>query len=266
MVGQPQYYQDIENRTPLFICLLGKFRLLSKGQPLLVPSNGKIEALLRALVLHHEQCSPRDTLLSLLWPNQDSALAGQSLDSLVYSFRKQLKSKLGGASPIIQGEGCYSLNYSAGIDADVLCFERFVRAGNAHWRNGDITAAVSSYEAALRLYRGELYGGSDLSATIERERLHVLHLTVLARLADYHFARGEYDAARDYGQRLLASDPCREDAHRLLMRCYMRLGHRAEALRQYQLCAQILQSEFDAAPEAATTALFEQVRLSPETV
>ena len=47
------------------------------------------------------------------------------------------------------------------------------------------------------------------------------------------------------------------------MRCYVRVGQRAQALRQYQLCKAILLDEFDAEPEPATTALYQQVRLDP---
>jgi DNA-binding SARP family transcriptional activator len=101
---------------------------------------------------------------------------------------------------------------------------------------------------------------------VERERLRVRYLTLLARLADVHFSQGEYDACLGLAWRLLGHDPCREDAHRLVMQCYTRLGERAHALHQYRLCADILRAEFDAAPEAATLALFDQIRLSPERV
>jgi len=37
-------------------------------------------------------------------------------------------------------------------------------------------------------------------------------------------------------------------------------------LRQYRLCESILRSEVDAVPERATLALFEQVRLTPDSV
>ena len=89
---------------------------------------------------------------------------------------------------------------------------------------------------------------------------------MLARLADYHFGHGEYATCLDVAWRLLGHDPCREDAHRLVMQCYTRLGERAHALRQYRLCTEILRTEFDAAPEPATLALFDQIRLSPERV
>ena len=98
---------------------------------------------------------------------------------------------------------------------------------------------------------------------MERERLRARYLTLLAHLADYHYGAGNHEVCLDYAWRLLACDPCREDAHRLIMRCYVRQGERAEALRHYRLCVDILRAEFKAAPEAATTTLFEQIRLDP---
>ena len=47
---------------------------------------------------------------------------------------------------------------------------------------------------------------------------------------------------------------------------HVRMGQRAHALRQYQHCQRILADEFSAAPERATVILFEQVRISPESV
>jgi DNA-binding SARP family transcriptional activator len=85
-------------------------------------------------------------------------------------------------------------------------------------------------------------------------------------LADYHYGEAAYIACQDYAWRLLGCDPCREDAHRMLMRCYVRQGERAEALRHYRLCVDILRAEFEAAPETVTTTLFEQIRLDPGSI
>jgi DNA-binding SARP family transcriptional activator len=65
---------------------------------------------------------------------------------------------------------------------------------------------------------------------------------------------------------LLLMDPCREDAHRMAMQCHVLRGERAQALRQYRVCERILRLEFDAAPEEATRALFDQVRLDPSSL
>jgi hypothetical protein len=45
------------------------------------------------------------------------------------------------------------------------------------------------------------------------------------------------------------------------MRCYVQLGERVQAFRQYQLCQELLQKEFNSAPEQDTVALFDQIRL-----
>ena len=84
---------------PILICLLGPFRLLKLGHPIAVGGGGKTEALLTHLALHPGRPASRSELLHLLWPDQDAALAGQSLNSLVYALRKRLSDALGGAPP-----------------------------------------------------------------------------------------------------------------------------------------------------------------------
>jgi len=126
--------------------------------------------------------------------------------------------------------------------------------------------ATNFYMKAVQLYRGDLCTGTDGNAVVERERLRAHFLTVLARLADYHFSVSNYPRCLHYAEQLLQYDACREDAHRMVMRCYVRQGERAQALRQYLLCQNILRAEFDAAPESHTTLLYDQVRLHPDTV
>ena len=46
----------------------------------------------------------------------------------------------------------------------------------------------------------------------------------------------------------LLTDPARERTHRRLMRLKYLAGYRAEALRQYDRCAAILQEEFGCFP------------------
>ena len=265
----PHQYDSIHTKWPLFICFLGSFRLYSRAQLIPLRNSAKIEVLLSTLALHSERCLSRDTLLSFVWPNQDPLLAGQSLNSLLYSFRKQLNEALGGAQPVLHNEGCYSLNFDAGINTDVRSFDVLTRWGHQQWQKTNYADAVSYYHSALRLYTGDLYSGTagtDVFLVIERERLRVGYLTVLSRLAEYYYFQNENDVALDFAQQILSSDPCREDAHRLMMRCYFRRGERAQAIRQYQLCSQILRMEFDTIPEPATTKLYGQLVASPEAV
>jgi DNA-binding SARP family transcriptional activator len=247
------------------ICLLGRFRILTRGQPQSI-AGGKAEALLSTLALADCDGVPRDSLLLSIWPAGDAALAGQSLNSLVYSLHKRLGGELSGAAPVLHVDGWYRLNLEAGVGVDTHCFDRQAAAGEWYARAGDPDASRVAYQRAVDLYRGDLCVGTDVQALVERERLRASYLTMLARLADLHFAAGDYTACLEYALSLLAHDPCREDAHRLVMRCFVRRGERAQALHQYRMCESILKAEFSAAPEPATIDLFDQVRIAPATV
>jgi DNA-binding SARP family transcriptional activator len=250
---------------PILICLLGNFCLLKLGHPVKVLSGGKVEALLCALALQPDCCLSREALLSRLWPDTVPTLAIQSLNSLIYSLHRRLGDAIGGA-PVFHADGYYYLNIESGVGIDVTKFDSLADAGARQVQLGNQEAAVTAYCSALDLYRGDLCVGADLHATLERERLRTRQLTMLMYLADRYYNQGEYDLCLDYVRRLVDQDPCREDAHRLIMRCYVRQGQRAQALRQYRLCQDILRAEFDAVPERDTIALYDQIRLDSASV
>jgi DNA-binding SARP family transcriptional activator len=149
---------------------------------------------------------------------------------------------------------------------DINCFDTLAREGDQRSRAGDQDTSAIYYRHALRMYRGDLSIVPDVHAVVERERLRKSYLALLARLADYAYRTQDYATCLEYAWRLLTSDPCREDAHRMVMRCYVRFDQRAEALHHYQVCRDILRAEFDTVPEQATTPLFEQIRYDPSSV
>jgi len=259
----PHIHSDLQNDNapwPVLIGLLGNFRLFQAGQPMAIYSGGKIEALLSYLGLQHGRRVVRDTLLSLIWPTTKPEQARRSLNTLISNLNKLLGPALHGAAPVVHEEGYYRLNTEAGVAVDIDCFDAFVREGDQRTRAGDDEAGIACYRRALHLYRGDLNVTPDIHAVVERERLRKSYLMLLARMADYSYRTADYATCLEYTWRLLASDPCREDAHRMVMRCYVQFGQRAEALHHYHICADILRAEFDTAPEEATTALFERIR------
>jgi DNA-binding SARP family transcriptional activator len=253
-------------RPRLELRLLGGFRLLKDAEPVAVRHGGKAEVLLLNLALQPRLGVEREELLATLWPNADEALASQSLDTLVHSLRKTAGDALDGAGPVVRSDGRLRLNVERGIRLDVAEFEREAAEGDRLRRTGEEAAAVPRYEEAVRLYAGDLVIGSEIRHLLERERLRARYLELLRSLAETGFGGGQYTASRDWARALLGCDPCREDAHRMVMRCDVRLGERAQALRQYQTCAEILRREFGVEPEPATHELYEAIRLSPATV
>lgn len=264
---QDTVYTAGPDRTvwPLFICVLGSFRVLQADQS--IPVHGdKTEALLSHLALHYADGVPRATLLDALWPDSDTTLAAEALYSRVHGLHKLLGVAISGRPPVIQVDSCYRLNRAAGVGTDVSCFDSLATAGDMHAKSGHTEEAVALYERAVQIYRGDLCVHSDLRAVVERERLRARYLTLLGVLGTYNYDAGDSAGSLHYAQRLLGHDPCREDAHRLVMRCHVRQGERAQALHQYHVCADILRTAFDITPEPETIALFEQVRYDPASV
>lgn len=250
----------------ILICLLGRFRLLHSGHPIAIPSGGKIETLLCRLGTQFDHRVHRTVLLDLLWPTSDSTLAHQSLNSLIYSLHKLIGDALGGAALILHEDGYYRLNMEAGVSVDVASFDAWADTGDQQVRDGNLAHAATSYRQSVGLYRGDLVVETDVGSVLERERLRSRFLSLLGYLADERYRVGDYDACLGHAWCLLGHDPCREDAHRVVMRCHVQRGERAAALRHYQVCVHILRAEFDAAPEPTTTALFDQIRLQPSHV
>jgi DNA-binding SARP family transcriptional activator len=253
-------------RGPVLICLLGDFRVLKDGAEVPMRGAGKTAMLLTLLALGEGHRVPRQALLGALWPDSDGPRGSHALCSMLHGLHETLGDVLGGAPPVVHRTGAYELNIDAGIGVDTVHFDALVRAADRHLRAGDTQQAVAAFVAAVDVYRGDVWGFDDLRITVERERLRALHLSLLSRLADQYFDRHDYAEALRYAGRLLAADPCREDAHRLVMRCHVRLGERAQALRQYRTCEQVLRAEFGAHPEPMSRALFERILIDPESV
>jgi len=256
----------VESEWPILICLLGYFRVLKVGRPVRVRNGGKIHALLATLSVRRGYRASRDVLLEALWPSGDEALSRQSLNTLVHGLHKQFGDAISGAAPVLHTDGYYRLNTEAGVGVDVACFDTLAGRGERQARLGNVAGAATAYRQALGLYRGDLCVATDSHSVVERERVRTRYLTLLAQVADYHYLAQNYDACLSATLELLAADPCREDGHRLAMRCHVRRGERAQALRQYRLCVAILRAEFAAAPEPATTALFDHVRTDPDSI
>jgi len=256
----------VSAQPPIQICVLGPFQVLAAGRPLALRSGSKAEALLGQLALHPDDGLGRDALVETLWPASLVTHAHESLTSLIYSLHRLIGDALGGAPLVAHVHGAYRLNVAAGVAVDAQAFAALARTGEHLARAGERAAAAGTFQQAVALYRGDLSAGGELTALVVRENLRARYLTLLAWLADERYAAGEYAQCLAHARHLLAHDPCREDAHRLVMRCHVRQGERAQAVRQYRLCAALVRAEFEAEPEPATTALFAQLRRDPASI
>src|SRR5262249_36468944 len=188
----------------------------------------------------------------MLWGDMQNAQARGNLRNALSRIKKALP-RAARASLLFDGASV-SVDAST-VDVDVVRFERLVADGSPH-----------ALEQVAALYRGDLLAGLVLTErpfeewlTAGRERLHELPVPGLSRLLAYQQQAGAYEPAVQIGLRLLVLDPLQEPVHRAVMRLYARLGRREAALRQYQLCTEVLKRELNTPPEEETTQLYQQI-------
>lgn len=254
------------------IRLLGPFEVIGDGAPLTGFAYTKVRALLAYLAVEAAQPHTRASLATLLWPDQPEQSARGSLSQALTTLRSALGDKQADAPALLADIQHVWLNPSIAIDVDVISFRAALAEAEAHphrsWRT--CAACAESLRQALELYRGAFLADIAIPdsavfeewAMFQRERLLQRALSGLERLVERAQWRGAYPEALGYAQRLVALDPLLEGGQRSLMRLLALNGETAAALVCYRQLQALLAQELGAEPEAATTALFEQIRRS----
>ncbi|MFN8490698.1 MAG: tetratricopeptide repeat protein [Caldilineaceae bacterium] len=230
----------------LRVHLLGPLRIAYATTPIHLPRR-KVEALLAYLLLHPEQ-HPRDHLATLFWGDSADEQARHSLRTALATLRKAIAPEL-----LLADRDHVQLN------PDFACWVDLYELLDGEKALDSLTN--NALLAKLGLWQGELL--ADLYEEwidAEREHYRARLLTLFLQATQILRARSEYAQAIAVAQRILAVDPANEPAHQHLMFCYMAMGDRHAALRQYELCERALQAELDAPPMPETTALYQWLR------
>ena len=237
---------------PLSLRLFGDVKLL-RGPSEEIKLPRKTQLLLAYLALNAGQPHPRDKLATLLWHDRLEEQARHSLRQCLFTLDRSFGN---GQPPLIFADrNQLSLNTDC-IDVDVWRFERHVAADSPE----DLQQAAALYGGDLLDSLSFEDDSLDAWCAAERTRLRDQFYEALATLTSHYVDTLNLDAAIETGRRLVGLDPLREDAHRSLMRIYQRVGRRADALKQYRLCVDILRRELNIEPEAATTRLYLEIR------
>lgn len=242
----------------------GRFKLLRDGEVVPLGRNARALAILKYLLARRTRPVAQDYLVCWLWPESDPKRARWSLNSAVYTLRKLLGGclpSLSASETVLLEKGRYRLSPRIGMSTDIDEFDSRFAEGRRLEEAGRVPEAVAEYEQAVGLYRGD-YLVEDLYedwTAIERERLVDSYTELLRRLAAHHMKTGQPRESVRTCYRILEKDRCDEDTHRLLMECFVRLGQRARALRQYGLCEQALRHEHNMAPSPETRVLYASI-------
>jgi two-component SAPR family response regulator len=169
------------------------------------------------------------------------------------------------SSAYVERDGTlYGLRPEADLVLDAQKFEELIDAGDAALVSNP-EAALQTYRQALDLYQGEYLGEFPYEewSSEERERLLTLYLRTAERVAQKHLDQEAWQQAIETCQLILTRDDCWENAYRLTMVAYDRLGNQVQVQRTYQRCVDRLRAELDVEPAGATIALYESLLAGP---
>lgn len=239
---------------------LGPFRLYYGQEPIREWNGARNRNLVQYLLLHHRQLVAREILMDLFWPDSDPDAARNNLNVAVHGGRSVLRTVTQEAV-IVYENNHYGINPEILVWLDCEQFEARLEEARGWERATRKTKAVEAYELAIDLYQGEFMEDDPYEewAVLQRESYRIAYLDALDRLSLIYFDWGNLSTVIYMCQRILGRDPCREDAHRRLMRCYNRKQLQYLAIRQYNTCVEALRDELDVAPSPATVQLYEEI-------
>ncbi len=252
-----------EDAAPsLEIYLLSPFRVFANDRAIDEWPNCKGRSIFKYLATHRFQPVPKEVLMEVFWPDSDRDAARNNLNVAIYGLRKALARGDPSYPFVLFRQGCYSFNPALRLWVDAEAFVECVRRAQAADQQGDAGTAMAAYRVAQAVYHSPLLVDDRYEDWLspQRQGLQDSYLKVLTRLASNDFGREDFEACAASTVKMLEVDNCNEDAHRLLMRCYSRMGHTHLALRQYHFCVDALARELKLIPSQQTVALFQQIR------
>ncbi|TIX15857.1 MAG: adenylate cyclase [Mesorhizobium sp.] len=238
----------------MHIRLLGDIEVASAGGQPLHFATRKTALLFAALVLAGPKGLRRERVAAMLWAGSGEQQARNSLRQALVDIRRLFPST-GDESIRIEGNADTIWLAANADEADIWIFDQKCQADDG-----------ASLAAAADFYRGDLLDGlafpheidewlAPFRATYTRKALDLVErLSLLPELGSH-----QEQACERLAERLMALDPCAEQAHRALIRIFRSRGKTNDAFRQFLACKEALKRELGVEPEEATRALVERI-------
>ncbi len=241
--------------------LFGTFELRVDGRAVEKWTGQRGTSVLRFLLSRRRHTCSRDELLDAFWPDVAPDAARNRLQVAVSGLRRALR-EVTNLHVIEYAEGGYRINPELRVDVDVERFEAMLSTARGAERSGDLDRALIAYRDAMELYRGDFASDAPYEqwTLLPRESLRITYIDALDRVSRIQLSVGRLDDCIATAHRMLDVDPCREDAHRLLMRCYASRGRSYQAIRQYEFCCRMLKGTLEVDPAPETTRLYRAIR------
>jgi DNA-binding SARP family transcriptional activator len=237
--------------------ILGPLEVMVGGQPILRWNSLKAKTLFQFFLINEGRPVRRDVLMELQWPDHTNNSARNNLNVALSALRNTLRLTNQSVRPIIYRDGCYRLNSEVTWWTDRSEFRSILHQAQLASRASRLQQVIDAYQRAIRLYRGPLFEDDPAADWFlaEQHQLKEMYLQALERLAEIYCDLGKFSTAVHFGQLATSADPCRESAHRMLMRCFSMQHQQQLVCRQYQSCVAALH-DLGVSPGDETVRLF----------
>ncbi len=239
----------------LVVRLLGGYRVELGGEAVYSFETGKARALLAYLIVEADRPHRRETLAALLWPDRPESVARANLRQTLSRLRRALSDR---EPPFFLFVTPTDVQFNTASDhrLDVAELEAF--ASLPVRRSELLPAALcSDFLAGFAVPDSEVFQSWVLS---KQEYYHRLGIEILDEQILHFEGIGAHEKAAAAARLQLELEPWLEEAHRSCMRALALAGRSDEALRQYESCRRVLDSELGAEPALATQALYADIR------
>jgi TolB-like protein/DNA-binding SARP family transcriptional activator len=249
----PAYASGWVPRALPRIYLVGTMRAIAPGGADFLPRGRKTRGLLACLCLAHGELISRSRLLGLLW---DRSAEPQARMSLRHSL-SELNSIVNRYVPGLVEIGRDSIR----IDVRKCWVDALGIIEASADATSDTSNLIQPYSERLLEDLDGIAPSFDQWLAAERtrfeDRVRKIFEAELDRLAEQN-ATPEVRAAA--ARRLINFEPTHEGAVRSLMKAFAQMGDRAQAIREFERCRQVLLSVLDLPPSKETIAVYEAVR------
>jgi TolB-like protein/DNA-binding SARP family transcriptional activator len=235
------------------IYLVGNMRAVAPDGADFLPRGRKSRALLAYLCLAQGERVSRGRIVGLLWDRSAEAQARMSLRQSLSELNSSVNRHVPGLVEIERD----SVRIEVGkCWVDALAILEASADASAHTGN-----LVEPYSERLLEDLGGITPSFDQWLTAERTRFEDRVRKILEAELDRLTERNAKPEARAAAaRRLINFEPTHEGAVRSLMKAFAQMGDRAQAIREFERCRQMLQRMLDLPPSKETIAAYEAVR------
>ncbi|MCP5094360.1 MAG: transcriptional regulator, partial [Chloroflexi bacterium] len=220
----------------------------------------KARQLFQLLITHRGNMLHRDQISTLLWPelDQDGAVRDFKIAfSAMCTVLEPNRKRNAPSAYVVRDGSRYGLRMVADMWVDVVAFETAVSTANRH-ASKSVDEAIRAYQDAFGLYQGDFLQAYPYESwcSEERDHLQALYLHAAERLAGGLLSKQAWEAVVPICTAILEIDDCWEPAYQMVMKAYIQLGNRTQAIRAYQRCQSALQTGMNVGPTAVTQSLY----------